>query len=195
MKNKRNVFIAFILICCLCLSIGYAALTDTLDVEGNVTLNVVSGSGEVETPFEKEFNEDVHFDADYEATYTATSNFTTGVTATVGAQDTTNDANDKLTISVPAEVFTDKNDTLVIKHKIVNDSEDHAAVVTLANGSSQNSNFSISCVWSGGNETSKTIDKGEGAEIEITIKLETAPTEDINAETFEITYNASTPTT
>ena len=50
MKNKRNVLIAFILICCLCLSIGYAALTDILYIDGNASVNVVSDPADPADP-------------------------------------------------------------------------------------------------------------------------------------------------
>ena len=37
MKNRRTTLIAFVLIAALCVGIGYAALTDTLTIGGNVS--------------------------------------------------------------------------------------------------------------------------------------------------------------
>ena len=56
MKKRRNVFVAFVICALLCLGIGYAALTDTLFING-----IVSGDGnaivEDETQFDVDFTE------------------------------------------------------------------------------------------------------------------------------------------
>lgn len=38
MKNRRNIIVAFLLCACLIVGVGYAALTDTLMINGNVTV-------------------------------------------------------------------------------------------------------------------------------------------------------------
>ena len=53
MKNRKTIIVAFLLVAALCLGIGYAALTDTLNING--TANISKGAAETE------FDEDVYF--------------------------------------------------------------------------------------------------------------------------------------
>jgi hypothetical protein len=55
MKNRKVVVIAFLVIAAMMLGIGYAALTDTLDITGSADVNV--------SDLEKEFEEDIYFSA------------------------------------------------------------------------------------------------------------------------------------
>lgn len=50
MKNRRIVVVAIMLVAVLCLGVGYAALTDTIDATGTITYNqdlVLQWTGEV----------------------------------------------------------------------------------------------------------------------------------------------------
>ena len=184
MKNKRNVFIAFILICCLCLSIGYAALTDTLYVNGTVNLDLdgsgttdPDAGGEEETPWEEAFDADVYFvDIDAEQAVTKVS------------ADTNGDTDDLLTITVPDDVFTPDNKTATYKVKIKNNSDEYAAKITL-NNPAATANFSYVCKWSD-DSTNVTLQPGADKEVSVIITLTTNPTADINAEAFNVTFNA-----
>lgn len=186
MKNKRNVLIAFILICCLCLSIGYAALTDTLYIDGNVSLNVVSNPddpADPTTPFEKDFNDDVHF--------TNSSNAQVAVIS----QDKDGDAQDLLTITVPDNAFSPTVKTVSYTVDIINESTDYDASVVLnesGTGKTSGNNFSYEVKWTDGATGAKTIAKNNGtANVTITITLITTPTADISTETFTVTYTAT----
>ena len=53
MKNRKTIIVAFLLVAALCLGIGYAALTDTLNING--TANISKSAAETE------FDEDVYF--------------------------------------------------------------------------------------------------------------------------------------
>ena len=53
MKNRRNMIVAFLLCACLIVGVGYAALTDTLDVIGDTVLSFEAAKDEI--------NEDVYF--------------------------------------------------------------------------------------------------------------------------------------
>ena len=83
MKNRKIVIVAFLLIATLLLGIGYAALTDTLDITGSADVNV--------SDLEKEYEEDIYFSA-------AVAN-ETGNTASVNS-----DNNDKASFSAKALV-------------------------------------------------------------------------------------------
>ena len=186
MKNKRNVLIAFILICCLCLSIGYAALTDTLYIDGKVSLNVVSDPANPDdptTPFEEDFNNDVHF--------TNSSNATVAVIGT----DKDSDAQDLLTITVPDNAFSPTVKTVSYTVDIINESTDYDASVELneaGTGKTSGKNFSYEVKWTDGTTGAKTIAKNNGtANVTITITLITTPTQDIPNETFAVTYTAT----
>lgn len=186
MKNKRNVLIAFILICCLCLSIGYAALTDTLYIDGNVSLNVVSDPDDPDdptTPFEEDFNNDVHF-----------TNSSDTTVAVIGA-DQDGDALDLLTITVPDNAFSPTVKTVSYTVDIINKSTDYDASVVLnevGTGETSGNNFSYEVKWTNGGTGAKTIAKNNGTEnVTITINLITTPTKDIPTETFAVTYTAT----
>ena len=125
MKNKRNVLIAFILICCLCLSIGYAALADELHVTGGAALKVVSGNGETPTPWEENFMEGIKF--------TAVGDLDKNVTAFIGNETNSGTGDDGegdlLTISVPGGVLTPDKKSTTITATITNSSM-YSAVIT-----------------------------------------------------------------
>ena len=53
MKNRRNMIVAFLLCACLIVGVGYAALTDTLDVIGDTNLSNEAAN--------EELNEDIYF--------------------------------------------------------------------------------------------------------------------------------------
>lgn len=186
MKNKRNVLIAFILICCLCLSIGYAALTDTLYINGNASVNVVSDPADPDDPttlFEEDFNNDVHF-----------TNSSNASVAVIG-QDKDGNADDLLTITVPDNAFSPTVKTVTYTVDIINESTDYDASVVLnesGTGKTSGNNFSYEVKWTDGTTGAKTITKNNGtANVTITITLITTPTEDISTETFAVTYTAT----
>lgn len=182
MKSKRNVLIAFVLICCLCLSIGYAALTDTLYVDGKASVNVVSDDDKTEdptapdTPWEEAFNEDVYFK-------------NSSSTAAVIGDDTDGDANDLLTITVPDGAITPTNRTVTYTVDIMNDSSDYDAQVTLKTPA-DTTNFTYNIKWTDNTTGAKTIDCNGSANVTITITLKTTPTADITNEAFSVTFNA-----
>jgi hypothetical protein len=55
MKNRKFVVVAFLLVAVLLLGVGYAALSDTLDITGSADVN--------QSAAEEAFNEDVYFSA------------------------------------------------------------------------------------------------------------------------------------
>jgi hypothetical protein len=55
MKNRKTVVMAFLLVAVMLLSVGYAALTDVLDITGSADVN--------QSAAEEAFNEDIYFSA------------------------------------------------------------------------------------------------------------------------------------
>ena len=189
MKNKRNVLIAFILICCLCLSIGYAALTDTLYVSGTASVNVVSGVGDGgDTEFEKKFVAEV---------YWASASGDTGVTcetvaegstkaSDIGTADTTDsDAKpDVLLITIDDTVLTSEGDSTIINATVQNGSE-YAINAALTDWADDNEYLDVTwTIADGGN-----IAQGGTGEVTITVTLAKAPTTDASY-TFSMSLKA-----
>jgi len=193
MKNKRNVLIAFILVCCLCLSIGYAALADDLYIDGSASVTVLSNdpddSNDTET--EKEFKEDVYF-VNFGATQNPDANYV--IVNSAKDADDTDTKPDALTVTIPGDVLSPENPTIVLNAAIKNDSTDYGASVTLpAGGKTTGKNFSYAITWADDDTiTEKTIAVGaEPMPIKITITLLTTPTEDIPSESFDVSFNAT----
>ena len=191
MKNKRNVLIAFILICCLCLSIGYAALTDTLYVNGAMTIDTDS-----DTPNnpEKSFDADVYY-KDAVVTISGTDVGSKDlVTATI-KNDTDGDTNDMLDIVIPAGVLNVKGDTVTVTVNVQNDSQDLAASVvqsSITEGINADF-FNVSAYWTElGTEGSNThtVPANSSKNVTIVIELAKSPTADVTG-SFSFNHTAT----
>ena len=156
MKNRKSL-IAVLLVAVMLLGIGYAALTDTLDITGSADVN--------QSAAEEAFNEDIYFSA-------AVAN-ETGNTASVNA-----DNNDKA--SFTAKTLKGKGDKVTFTFTIKNDGDVAATITPKLNATLGNTNpeyFSLTSDWAG---ASKTL-AGGGAEVTytVTIELLKTPTETI----------------
>ena len=168
MKKRRSLVISFLLVAALTLGIGYAALTDVLDIQGTAEINSNTA--------QETFNQDVYF-SDVQPG--------TGVTASINA-----DNNDKATFT--ATGFADAGDTLQVTYTIKNDSTSYAANVTPQ--LLQNSNaeyFELTSDW---DSTMKTIPANGEETITIKIKLLKLPTtaEGLTTASFNIELTAVT---
>ena len=85
MKNRKSVIVAFLLVAVMLLGVGYAALTDVLDITGTADVN--------QSAAEESFNEDIFFSA-------AVAN-ESGNTASVNA-----DNNDKASFTANTAHYT-----------------------------------------------------------------------------------------
>ena len=156
MKNRRNVVVAFMLVAVMLLGIGYAALTDVLDINGSVDVN--------QSAAEEAFNEDIYFSA-------AVAN-ESGNTASVNA-----DNNDKASFTI--NTFKGKDDVATFTFTIKNDGDVDANVAPRLNASLGNTNpeyFSIESDWDG--ET-KLLKAGETITYTLTVTMLKTPTETI----------------
>ena len=168
MKNRRNIIVAFLLCACLIVGVGYAALTDILDVTGSADVN--------QSAAEEAFNEDIFFSA-------AVAN-EAGNTASVNA-----DNNDKA--SFTANTLKGKGDKVTFTFTIKNDGDVNATVTPKLNATLGNTNpeyFSIVSDWDGA-----TKDLAAHSEITytLTVELLKTPTETISGSFLvELTVNS-----
>ena len=156
MKNRKTVVVAFLLCAVLLLGVGYAALTDTLDITGSADVN--------QSAAEEAFNEDIYFSA-------AVAN-EAGNTASVNA-----DNNDKA--SFTAATLKGKGDKVTFTFTIKNDGDVAAEVTPKLNATLGNTNpeyFSVTSDWAG--ET-KTLDAQSQLTYTVTVELLKTPTETI----------------
>lgn len=190
MKNKRNVLIAFILICCLCLSIGYAAITDTLVINGTSVAGVDNPNNDEtpdddQTPVEKLFDEKLGFTASEVGTNSEGVTIT-GNAASYPFADT---------VSFSASGFDAVNETAVITFTITNASTDYdasIAVPTLTwNNPTTNANadyFEVTTDW--GN-AAKVVSANNGTTtVTVTVKLIKLPDENKSGD-FSLTFKAT----
>ena len=157
MKNRRNVVVAFLLIAVMLLGVGYAALTDVLDITGSADVN--------QSAAEEAFNEDVYFTA-------AVAN-QTGNTASVNA-----DNKDKA--SFTANTLKGKDDVVTFTFTIVNEGDVAAEVTPTLNAATGNTKpeyFEITSDWDG---ATKTLEAGGSLTYTVTVKLLKTPTETVS---------------
>ena len=157
MKNRRTVVVAFLLCAVMLLGVGYAALSDTLDITGSADVN--------QSAAEEAFNEDIFFSA-------AVAN-ETGNTASINA-----DNNDKA--SFTANTLKGKDDKVTFTFTIKNDGDVAATVTPKLNASLGNTNptyFTIESDWGG---ASKTLDAHSELTYTVTVTLIKTPTETIS---------------
>ena len=155
MKNRRIVVVAFLLAAVMLLGVGYAALTDTLDVTGSADVDV--------NGLNKEFEEDIYFSA-------AVANEGTPNTASVNS-----DNNDKA--SFTAKSLKKKDDVATFTFTINNDSAHDVVVTPKLNATLGNTNteyFELTSDWAG---AAKTIPAGSTMTYTVTIKLVKDPTD------------------
>ena len=166
MKRRRSLIISLLLVAAISLGVGYAALTDVLDINGSADVN--------QTAAEEAFNEDVYFKA-------AVAN-QAGNVASV-------DANDNDMASFTASTLKGANDTATFTFTITNDGDVDALVTpTLAaDGNSNAEYFEVSSDWAG---QAKTIAAGQSLTYTVTVKLIKTPTETIHG-AFHIELTAT----
>ena len=155
MKSRKGL-ISLMLVAVLLLGIGYAALTDTLDITGSADVN--------QSAAEEAFNEDIYFSA-------AVAN-EAGNTASVNA-----DNNDKA--SFTAKTLKGKGDKVTFTFTIKNDGDVAATVTPKLNATLGNTNpeyFSLTSDWDGG---AKVLAAGSEVTYTLTVELLKTPTETI----------------
>lgn len=169
MKNRRNVVVAFLVCAVMLLGVGYAALTDVLDITGSADVNQLQA--------ENSFNEDIHFTA-------AVAN-ETGNTASINS-----DNNDKCSFTVNS--LSGEGDKATFTFTITNDGDLDATVTPTLNAATGNTKpeyFTISSDWDG---APKTLTAGGTLNYTVTVELIKTPTETIGG-SFLIELTAVAP--
>lgn len=154
MKNRKTIVVAFLLSAVMLMSVGYAALTDVLDITGSADVNQAAA--------EDSFNEDIKFTS-------ALAN-ETGNTASVNA-----DNEDKA--SFTANTLKGANDTATFTFTIANDGDLNAMVTPKISSNTNEDFFEITSDWAG---TTKELKAGESLTYTVTLKLTDTPTATIS---------------
>ena len=149
MKKRRNLIISILLVAALALGVGYASLTDTLDIQGTAEVNQAAA--------EESFNQDVYFSA------VSTG---TGYTASINA-----DNNDKATFTVTG--LKDKGETISITYTIKNDGDLPAVVTPKLLQNSNEAYFAITSDWE---STAQTLAANSEKTITVNVTLKELPT-------------------
>lgn len=170
MKNRKTVVVAFLLTAVMLLGVGYAALTDVLDINGTADVS--------KDKAEAEFNNDVYF------TKAEPVDKDSGDIASIvnGDPDMAN-----FTVSSLSSV----GDTAQFKFTIINEGNVGLdAIVTPTLASDGNSNpefFKITSDWQG---QPKELKAGETVEYTVTVELIKTPQESIHG-AFHIELTAT----
>lgn len=180
MKKRRTTIIAVLLVAALALGIGYAALSDDLQIAGNAAITA--------TEADEAFEADVYFS---KAVMSAEKG-----TATIGELAVGTNDSDKITIEVAAGALKGQGDSVICAAEITNKG-DIDAIVTLGTPAitGDSEYFSVTTNWT---SNSAQIAKGSVADLTITITCIKTPTEAVDmAFTLDLTADAveSLPTT
>ena len=181
MKNRKIVVIAFLVVASLLLGIGYAALTDTLTITGDLKADT-----SVSQP---EFDADIYFSS------------TSVVLDNTGNQAASQILEGRDDAKITAQHFTTAGQKVKVKFTINNDSTEFAARLTpsaldLANGHEGTENehdviFNVVWSWDENSADQSVFDLQPGAskDLWVTIELMVTPTEAHTAN-FSVAFNA-----
>ena len=153
MKNRKRIVVAFLLCAVMLLGIGYATLTDVLEVSGSADVDATQAT--------EAFNEDIYFS---KAVAKEDGNIATIVTGDP----------DMATFTI--KNLKGKDDTATFVFTITNDGDVDALVTpTLAeNGNTNTEYFHIESTWQG---QPRELAAGASIEYEVTVTLLKTPTE------------------
>lgn len=191
MKNKRNVLLAFLVVCFLCLGIGYAALTDVLTINGTVNVDVVGDPDDpADTPIEELFDESLGWTKVVLTSKTAgnawsVKNTTDGAN---GVIDNTGIVYDYLdTVCFDVSGFVKPNDNVVLTYTIGNKHPDLSAKITKVAPEIVGSGAQYFEVET--NITNDTVAAKSETTVTVTVTMVRTPTDDKEA-TITLAYNA-----
>ena len=184
MKNRKFVVAAFLLAAAMLLGVGYAALTDTLDITGSADINV--------TDMEKAYEDDIYFVTAVALDPDDDDQTVNPNTASVNSQN-----NDKASFS--AKSLSKKGDKAKFTFTIANTSVHTVTVEPKLNASAGNTNptwFKITSDWNGAAQTIAASDGTTAKTITYTVTIELLqdPTEAVSG-SFLIELVATAGTT
>jgi hypothetical protein len=175
MKNRKTVVVAFLLVAVMLLGVGYAALTDTLTLIGNATIDMKQA--------EVNFDEKIYFSA---AEVVSSPNTAVDQVGGVNTDDATYTVHSLATMGDTATFkFTIKNESNVTVRIDIPENKLSGA----ANDSNTNPTFfSISYAYS---NAERTIPSGGTLDVIVTVKV-IAPVTSATGATFGMEYTATT---
>ncbi len=152
MKKKRTVYIGmFVLLAVLMLGIGYAAISDNLNINGDI----------LASPSDANFN--VKFDSTVEPTFTKTRDTST-VSATIASD---------LVAKIDVKGLTTTHDTITATYTIKNASAELGANIGVGNIINSNPDyFDVTATIA-----NNTIAAGNSTTVTVTVKLIKTPVE------------------
>lgn len=160
MKNRKTVIVAFLLVAALMLSVGYAAVSNVLDIQGSVSVSAEAA--------DKEFNEDIYFSGvlkDGVLVASVVAGDDKGYTANINTNN-----NDKAQFTVTG--IQKEGDKAVITYRIQNDSDYEATVAPKAAATNTNTtDFSFDCYFGTTGTTTTTIAAGGTADVTVEVEL------------------------
>ena len=156
MRNRKRVVVSFLLVACMLIGIGYAALTDVLDINGTVDVN--------QSAAEAAFDADIYF--------TDATPANTGDSAYISTDDP-----DMAGFSIAS--LSGKGDTASFTFTISNFGDLDATVTpTLASdGNTNPTYFKITSDWEG---RAKRLEAGSTLTYTVTVELLETPTASIH---------------
>lgn len=165
MKNRNTIVVLFLLVAAMLLGVGYATLSDTLDITGSADINV--------SDLEKAYEDDIYF-------VSASPEPSTLNTASLNP-----DNKDKASFS--AVSLQKKGDKAVFTFVIANESAHDVVVTPKLNATLGNTNpayFSITSSWNAQSRTIPAMADGSATpstiEYVVTVELLEDPTEAVS---------------
>jgi len=158
MKNRKTVIVAFLLVAVLMLSVGYAAVTNVLDIQGSVAVSASAA--------EDQFNEDIYFTG-------VVKDGSTLVESVIASDDLGYTANintnnpDKAQFTVTGIKQTGENQT--ITYRIKNDSAHEASVTLKTLTNTNDAHFGFDYYFGAPGTQTATI--AAGGTVDVTVKV------------------------
>lgn len=182
MKNRKFVVVAFMLVAVLVLGVGYAAVSNVLDIQGSVT---VSGES-----VNEEFKSDIYFAGVVKEGVLVdkvTTEDALGYTANINSNN-----NDKAQFTVTGITATGEFETITFRIYNESDYEASVALKTITNSNNSEEGGDFGFIYYFGTEDKKTATIAAGGEVDVTVKI--SLDEQLKAETtanFGIELNVS----
>lgn len=180
MKRRRTLITSLLLVAALALGIGYAALSDDLQIGGSANISIAAA--------EEAFEADIYFT---KAVISADKG-----TAVIGDLAVGTGDKDKVTITVADGALKGAGDTVLCTIEVTN-AGDLAALATLGTPSivgavaGDEAYFTVTHNWAG---NTATIAAGGKAELLVTISCVKTPTAAVSATfTLDLTAESVTP--
>ena len=162
MRNRKNIIVAFVLVACMLIGVGYAALVDSLEVDGTTTITKDQATAV--------FDSDVYFSS-------ATALPKHGATSTTNTTSINSDNNDKVSFTV--HELVNVGDIATFEYEITNVSDLDVNLVASVTGNTTTltdddgvttnattSYFEVNYAFADG-----TVESGGTEKLTVTVKL------------------------